>query len=48
MDSYLGFIEFFVVLMFAAAWGILELVCRRLDRQKEAVRAKQNNETRLS
>lgn len=40
MDSYLGFIEFFVVLMFAAAWGILELFCRRLDRKKEAERAK--------
>lgn len=46
MDGYLGFIEFFVVLMFAAAWGILELVCRRLDRQKEAERAKQHNGTR--
>ncbi|WP_168213328.1 hypothetical protein [Bradyrhizobium cosmicum] len=45
MDSYLGFIEFFVVLMFGAAWGILELVCRRLDRQKAAERAKQHNGT---
>jgi hypothetical protein len=45
MDSYLGFIEFFVVLMFAAAWGVLELVCRRLDRQKEAERAKQQKPT---
>jgi hypothetical protein len=48
MDSYLGFIEFFVVFMFAAAWGILELMCRRLDRKKEAERAKQHNETRAS
>jgi hypothetical protein len=47
MDSYLGFIEFFVVLMFAAAWGILELVCRRLDRRKEAERAKQHEGTRV-
>ena len=46
MDGYLGFIEFFVVAMFAMAWGILELVCRRLDRKKEAERAKQQNETR--
>lgn len=43
MDSYLGFVEFFVVLMFAAAWGVLELVCRRLDRKKEAERAKQHD-----
>jgi hypothetical protein len=40
MDSYPGFIEFFVVFMFAAAWGILELVCRRL-----AERAKQQKPT---
>jgi len=32
MDSYLGFIEFFVVALFALAWGILELVGRRLER----------------
>jgi hypothetical protein len=42
MDNYLGFIEFFVVALFGAAWGILELVCRRLDRKKEADLAKEN------
>jgi hypothetical protein len=41
MDGYLGFIEFFVVALFAMAWGILELVGRRLDRKKEAERAKE-------
>ena len=41
MDSYLGFVEFFVVALFAMAWGILELVGRRLDRKKEAERAKE-------
>ncbi|HXI06386.1 MAG: hypothetical protein ACRC1G_17720 [Bradyrhizobium sp.] len=41
MDGYLGFIEFFVVALFAAAWGILELVGRRLDRKKEAERARE-------
>ncbi len=41
MDDYLGFIEFFVVAMFVMAWGVLELVGRRLDRKKEAERAKQ-------
>ncbi|MBR1088431.1 hypothetical protein JQ621_13255 [Bradyrhizobium manausense] len=45
MDSYLGFIELFVVLMFAAAWGVLELVCRRLDRKKEAEPTKQQKPT---
>jgi len=43
MDSYLGFIEFFVVALFAMAWGVLELVGRRLDRKKEAERAKQRD-----
>ena len=43
MGSYLGFIEFFVVALFAMAWGVLELVGRRLDRKKEVERAKQQN-----
>lgn len=30
------FIELFVVLAFAAGWLVLEAVCRRLDREKEA------------
>ena len=34
MENYLGFIEFFVVLMFAGAWAILEWQGRRLDRKK--------------
>jgi hypothetical protein len=41
MENYLGFIEFFVVALFALCWGILEMVCRRLDRKKEAERANQ-------
>ena len=41
MDSRLGFIEFFAVALFAMAWGVLELVGRRLDRKKEAERGKQ-------
>jgi hypothetical protein len=45
MDGYLGFIEFFVVALFAMSWGILELVGRRLDRKKEAERAKEQNST---
>ena len=43
MDDYLGFIEFFVVALFAVAWGVLELLGRRLDRKKEAERAKERN-----
>jgi hypothetical protein len=45
MDGYLGFIEFFVVALFAMSWGVLELVGRRLDRKKEAERAKEHNST---
>jgi hypothetical protein len=41
VENYLGLIEFFVVAMFALCWGILELVGRRLDRKKEAERAKE-------
>ena len=47
MDGYLGFIEFFVVAMFVMSWGVLELVGRRLDRKKEAERAKEQNSTPL-
>jgi hypothetical protein len=43
MDGYLGFIEFFTVALFAMAWGVLELVGRRLDRKKEAERARQDS-----
>jgi hypothetical protein len=43
MEGYLGFIEFFVVALFAMAWGVLELVGRRLDSKKEAERAKERN-----
>lgn len=42
MDDYLGLIELFVVAMVVMAWGILEMVGRRLDRKKEAERARQN------
>ena len=45
MGNYLGFIEFFTVALFALCWGILELVGRRLDRKKEAERAKQQSTT---
>jgi hypothetical protein len=45
VDNYLGFIEFFVVALFVMAWGVLELVGRRLDKKKETERAKQKDAT---
>ncbi|MET0444340.1 MAG: hypothetical protein ABW151_07175 [Pseudorhodoplanes sp.] len=45
MESYLGFVEFFVVAMFAAAWAVLEWQCRRLDRKRDAERAKRGETT---
>jgi hypothetical protein len=35
-SPWLGLIEMFVVLLFVAAWGILELVGLRLDRKRRA------------
>ncbi|WP_295848331.1 hypothetical protein [Tardiphaga sp.] len=43
MESYLGFIEFFVVALFAGAWAILEWQGRRLDRKKEAERSEKRD-----
>lgn len=40
MEDYLGFVEFFIVALFAAAWAILEWQGRRLDRKRDAERAK--------
>ena len=47
MDNYLGFIEFLFVALFAMAWGVLELLGRRLDRKKEAERAKERERQSL-
>jgi flagellar biosynthesis/type III secretory pathway M-ring protein FliF/YscJ len=35
MNSPFAFMELFVVLAFLVAWGILELVARRLDGRRE-------------
>lgn len=43
MEDYFGFVELFVVALFAMAWGVLELVGRRLDRKKDAERVKENS-----
>jgi len=40
MENWLGFIEFFVVALFAMSWGVLELLGRRLDRKRDAERAR--------
>lgn len=34
--SYFGLIELVIVLAFAAAWGVVELVGMRLDKEKAA------------
>lgn len=45
-----AFIELLVVLAFAAGWLVLEAVCRRLDREKEArereAQARQSDDAR--
>lgn len=45
-----AFIELFVVLAFALGWLVIEYVCRRLDREKEArereARARQADDAR--
>lgn len=33
-SSWLGLLELFVVLAFALAWGVLELLGRRLDQRR--------------
>ena len=45
MENYLGFVEFFFVAMFAMAWAVLEWQGRRLDRKKEAERAKEEGQS---
>jgi hypothetical protein len=45
VDDYLGLVEFLFVVLFIMAWGVLEMVGRRLDRKKEAERAKQQDAT---
>jgi hypothetical protein len=42
MKHWGGLIELFVVLMFAAGWGILELVTLRMDRRRQSA---SNSET---
>jgi hypothetical protein len=36
---WLGFLEMFIVLMFALGWGVVELVALRLDRKKREAAA---------
>lgn len=38
---WLGLIELFVVLLFVLGWGVLELVCKRMDRRREAERKRE-------
>jgi hypothetical protein len=39
MTAPYAFIELFVVLAFLSAWGILEFMCKRLDRKREGEEA---------
>ena len=48
MENYLGFVEFLFVALFVLCWAILEMVGRRLDRKKEAERAKQQAGKRVA
>ncbi len=41
MSDYLGFVEFFVVALFAAGWAILEWQGRRLDRKRDEERKRE-------
>jgi hypothetical protein len=41
MENYAGVAEFLLVALFAMAWGVLELVGKRLDRKKAAAAAEQ-------
>lgn len=36
----MGLLELFIVLGFAVAWGVVELVCLRLDRKKAEAAAR--------
>jgi hypothetical protein len=36
---WLGLIELFVVLLFVLGWGVLELVCKRMDRRREKAKS---------
>lgn len=38
MDGLGGLFDLILVLAFVAGWGVLELVCKRLDKRKEAER----------
>ena len=40
MENYYGLVEFLFVALFAMAWVVLEWQGRRLDRKREAERAK--------
>ena len=37
-NSFLAFMEMFIILAFALGWGVLELVTLRLDRKRQAER----------
>jgi hypothetical protein len=47
-NSFLAFMEMFIILAFALGWGVLELVTLRLDRKRQAERQRSDGETDTS
>jgi hypothetical protein len=43
-NSFLAFMEMFIILAFALGWGVLELVTLRLDRKRQAERERSDGE----
>jgi len=39
-SSYAGLIEFFLVISFVLGWGVLELLGLRMDKRREAAKAR--------
>jgi len=44
VENYLGLMEMFIVLAFAAGWGVLELVGMRLDKRRKEQAAREAKE----
>ena len=47
-NSFLAFMEMFIILAFALGWGVLELVTLRLDRKRKAERERSEGEAETS
>jgi thiosulfate reductase cytochrome b subunit len=45
-NSFLAFMEMFIILAFALGWCVLELVTLRLDRKRQAARERSDGEAK--